>query len=168
LDLTDNRQNAAFWSLIQHHGYPTPLLDWSYSPFVAAYFAFHGANAKTDKKVRIFEFDRQSWQADFRQMGTVHPLPPHFTLLESLPLENERAIPQQAISTVTNVDDVETYIRECEKIRGKSYLRVFELSADEAMMALRDLRLMGITQGSLFPGLEGTCRELAFRKFGAV
>jgi hypothetical protein len=31
LDLRDGVQNAAFYNLIQHHGYPTPLLDWTYS-----------------------------------------------------------------------------------------------------------------------------------------
>lgn len=165
-NLTDNMQNAAFWSLVQHHGYPTPLLDWSFSPFVAAYFAYSKPPLDDGNKVRIFMFDRDAWNNDFRQMPKVAPIPPHLTLLQSLPLENERALPQQAMSTVTNIDDIEAYIAECEQLKGKRYLRVFDLPASERTEVLGELRLMGITAASLFPGLDGACEELRRLNFG--
>jgi len=171
-DLRDSIQNAAFFHLIQHHGYPTPLLDWTYSPFVAAYSAYHrvkssyAAQTRDDQKVRIFVFDKVQWCADFDQIRNLAARWPHFSILEPAAIENERMVPQQALSTFTTVDDIETYIHVREKERGKCYLQVIDLPLRERDHVIRELRLMGITQGSLFPGLDGACEELRERFFG--
>ena len=75
-------------------------------------------------------------------------------------------VPQQALSSFTTVDDIETYIRSKEEISGKLYLEVIDLPLRERDHVIRELRLMGITQGSLFPGLDGACEELRGRFFG--
>jgi hypothetical protein len=167
-NLSDALQNGAFWNLIQHHGYPTPLLDWSQSPFVAAFFAFRAArNRRSDgESVRIFMFDRNAWCSAYNQLQKVAPAKPHFSILEALAIENQRALPQQALSSITNVDDIETYIRFRETERATRYLQVFDLPHAERESVLRELGMMGITGGSLFPGLDGACEELRARFFG--
>lgn len=166
-NLSNNVENAAFLNLIQHHGYPTPLLDWTYSPFVAAFFAYRRRQPDIggSPKVRIFMFDKAAWETDFNQVQSMTFARPHFSLLEALTIENLRAIPQQAISAVTNVDDVESYLVAMEARTGKSYLQVIDLPADDRHSIMENLSMMGITAGTLFPGLDGACEELRGRYF---
>lgn len=73
-------------------------------------------------------------------------------------------IPQQAASTLTNIDDVESYIMSMES-PGKTYLSAIDLPVHDRERVLQELRYMGITAGSMFPGLDGACEELKERNF---
>jgi len=169
-NLNNPDENGAFFNLIQHHGYPTPLLDWTYSPYVAAFFAYrrisngNAASAEASAKVRIHVFDQESWKKDINQILFVVAPRLHVSIGEFLAIENERMIPQQAASTITNVDDVEPYIRSME-VNGKTYLSAIDLPVSDRRQVVRDLSYMGITAGSLFPGLDGACEELTERNF---
>lgn len=170
LELRDPIHNAAFYSLVQHHGYPTPLLDWTYSPFVAAYFAYKEvsrSDIKPEHRVRLFLFDKLRWCQDFKMIGLVTPPRLHFTVLEPLALNNPRVVPQQSVSSVTNIEDIEAYLMIREREKGKQYLRVIDLPASERPEVMQELSLMGITAGSLFPGIDGACEQLRERFFSA-
>ena len=161
---------GAFLNLIQHHGYPTPILDWTYSPYVAAFFAYRGVSnedaAKSDPTatVRIHVLDQARWKSEQRMFLILGPSELHFSILEFSAIENERMIPQQAASTVTNVDDIEAFIQSREA-DAALYLSAIDLPIGERKKVVRELGYMGITAGSLFPGLDGACEELKERNF---
>jgi len=64
---------------------------------------------------------------------------------------------------LTNVDDIETYVGQTPE--GKPYLWAIDLPRRDRPHANRELGYMGITAGSLFPGLDGACEELKERNF---
>jgi len=161
-DLGNPQHYAAFINLAQHHGYPTPLLDWTWSPCVAAFFAYRklrSGRVKRGSKVRIFKFDVREWNK-IPQAVKVFPTPPHVSVLDALAFDNPRVIPQQAISTMSNVDDIEAHIRMVEQIRGTVYLEAIDLPARDRRGVMDELALMGVNAGSLFPGLDGACESL--------
>ncbi|MNY61301.1 hypothetical protein D3C86_1979670 [compost metagenome] len=87
-------------------------------------------------------------------------------MIDVLAIENHRAGPQQALASITNIDDIESYISYCEGYRETQYLRVIDIPRSDRARALADLHMMGINAGSLFPGIEGTCQALAYKNFG--
>lgn len=166
LQLGNLEHNGVIWSILQHHGYPTPLLDWSFSPFVSAFFAFQSVKADNNCRPRIFIFDKAAWEESYgRQAFIVDAAPPQLVTVENMAVGNPRHAPQQALAAVSNVTDIEAFIRKREQADGKSYLEVCDLSPAEGPRILRELELMGITFGSLIPGLDGICKDLKDRLF---
>jgi hypothetical protein len=166
-DLVNPDQNGAFFNLLQHHGYPTPLLDWSHSPYVAAFFAFRDRpiGYSGNEMVRIYVFNNKEWQRRFVQVLNLDPPFPHLSVMEFLAVDNPRLVPQQAVTTVTNLFDIEAYILEKEAEIGVRLLEAIDIPAKERELAMTDLRFMGITAGSMFPGIDGVCEEMRERNF---
>jgi hypothetical protein len=170
-DFTDLRieyEFGAFLALIQHHGFPTPLLDWTLSPYMAAYFAFREVNEihPLSNNIKIYMFDYNEWAKSFKQPLDLKDTTTEFvSIIRPFAKFNPRIIAQQGIFTLTNVDDMELYINSRANETKKNFLYSVLLSVKEKPNVMRELNLMGINEMTLFPGLEGICRSLKSQFF---
>lgn len=169
LDPGNRDHNTAMFHLLQHYGYPTPMLDWTYSAYIAAYFAFSSLSKNTsldDEFVRIFVFDLKNWQNLMPSKQSLTFTTPHITFLNPLPIANDRSVPQQGLSMATNCFGIENFVQFFEKENNTTFLAAMDISKSERQTALKDLRKMGITAASMFPGIDGACQNMKGMNFG--
>ena len=163
------QQNDDFeWlALMQDHGAPTRLLDFTWSPYVAAFFALH--NATKDGVIwacNPAEIEKMK-QVDLANPGSFRKYfltgSGSFVWLGEPYAMNRRLIAQSGTFLVPGVlnKSIERILREYPNPRGT--LVKFILPADKVReKGMRELYRMNITQSTLFPDLDGLARSLAF------
>lgn len=72
-----DRPAYAFMAYLRHHGFPSPLLDWSRSPYVAAYFAFANACKHTNGSVSIFVLSERNFRVSGNGMDVLYFFGPY-------------------------------------------------------------------------------------------
>ena len=168
LSTEDAQEFGELLFLAQHHGFPTPLLDWSESPFVASYFAFQevAKRPKIEGHARIFILDWLKWKTIGPGMvDTLVDPRPSFTPMYLQSRDNQRAFPQQALVTFSNVLRIENFIRYQEQRTGENVLMIIDIPYTDRDKAMHELQIMGVTSASLFPGIDGVCKALKEQYF---
>jgi hypothetical protein len=159
-DLSKPMALAEFLAFLQHNGFPTPLLDWTASPYVAAYFAFESINhfAPQRENVAIYAFNQKAWTTKFKQVYDVSHPTPHVSILRPRTVGNHKLAIQQGCFTWSNVDDIEKHIR-LNETEGNAFLEKYELKVSERPKVMRELNLMGISALQLMPSVEAVCKK---------
>lgn len=159
-DLASSLGLAEFLAFVQHNGFPTPLLDWTASPYIAAYFAFESVNhfAPQDENVAVYSFNQQAWTTAFNQIYDVADFTPHVSVLRPRMVGNHKLAVQQGCFTWSNVPDIEGHIRHNETDEV-TFLRKYELKVSERPRVMRELDLMGISAIQLMPSVEAVCKK---------
>lgn len=168
-DLKNALGLAEFLAFVQHNGFPTPLLDWTESPYIAAYFAFEGINHFNPQTegVAVFAFNQAAWSATLKQVYDFADFTPHVSILRPRLVGNHKLALQQGCFTVTNVPDIEQHIRLNENEQRK-FLTKYELDVRERPKVIRELSLMGISAIQLMPSVESVCKKAVEDLIGLV
>jgi hypothetical protein len=86
--------NIEYLAYLRHHGFPSPILDWSASPYVAAFFAFRDVREPTTS-VRIYSY--RSYKKGHKSCS---PNRPHLLSIGPFLSAHERHAVQQCWYTV--------------------------------------------------------------------
>lgn len=163
--LEDGYDYATVVALAQHHGVPTPLLDWTESPYIAAFFAFSDALEARETRpnsthVRIFALSAELVSQISPRVVNFSVPNPYVAALSVSPLHNPRLHAQQGCFLVTNVANVEGFIRDEERRANQQHLFAADVPVESAAEAIKDLAYMGLTAATMFPGLDGVGRMI--------
>lgn len=157
-----------FMAYLRHHGFPSPLLDWTSSPFIAAFFAF---GEDTDaQQVSIHAYRERTPCLATKELS----LAARIVNLDNNARMHKRHFLQQShytISVENIMDGSVVYVSHEEAMKRSEGLRVtvrkYCIPSGERDKVLNTLRRYNLNSFSLFGTVE-SLMETLWSDFGLV
>jgi len=155
-----------FMAYLRHHNFPSPLLDWTRSPFIAAFFAFRPVPYdEQTEKVAIFSYQEYSAGGKGWTGGD-----PAVFGLGSYITTHKRHFMQQSEYTICKIQSDNGYLycphEDAFKNTHKDQdiLIKYLIPRSERSNVLKRLEMMNINSYSLFGSEEGLMDLLAYQE----
>lgn len=151
-----------WWALGQHFGLATPLLDWTHSPFVAAYFAFCTEFNENSpyRVIYALQYKLVSDMCEGLRKRLGDKFKDDITTFTPMSDENTRLVNQGGLFTRSPYGiDIESWVRKYFKGFDRGTLIKIVIPTGGRKLALINLNRMNINHSSLFPDLYGSSKH---------
>lgn len=169
--------NYEFLAYLRHHGFLSPLVDWTQSPYVAAFFAFSDPTPRSEKTaIYVYQEQYGNGKANSSLVGAIRTQGPWASVHERHALQQSwysysvklhRTFLEDKMNETLVFSPHEETLLANENVPDlvQDVLMKFTIPRTERIVALKDLLRMNITPYSLFHSKDAMVATVSMRLF---
>lgn len=171
MNLYFHERNLSEWeilSLAQHHGVPTRLLDWTFSPLVALFFAVHKDDSEGDSAIYTLDVEKAENAENAEKTKGVILLPNIDPIFQKKPED----IKQHVIFTSSyyhkrqeTQQSVFMLFYKDKPLDGE-YITKYRIESNYRKILKIELYSLGITDTFIYQTLDALGKEIIFSNEG--